>query len=91
MTSDAPSVTGATATFPLSYAPEIAYGPFPVTYKHQPDAGDYMTLKSYLKRRTAAITERSRPGQRRDPRIIPFSSVSDSVPAESEPRNRRVG
>ena len=27
--------------------------PFPVQYKHQPDGGDYMTLKSYFKRRAA--------------------------------------
>ena len=27
--------------------------PFPVRFKHQPDAGDYMTLSSFLKRRAA--------------------------------------
>ena len=30
--------------------------PFPVRFKHQPDAGDYMTLSSYFKRR-AALTK----------------------------------
>jgi hypothetical protein len=27
--------------------------PFPVRFKHQPDAGDYMTLGSYFRRRAA--------------------------------------
>lgn len=27
--------------------------PFPVRFKHQPDAGEYMTLSSYFKRRSA--------------------------------------
>jgi arylsulfatase A-like enzyme len=33
--------------------------PFPVRYKHQPDAGEYMTLSSYFKRRASLGLPRS--------------------------------
>jgi hypothetical protein len=46
--------------------------PFPVRYKHQPDAGDYMTLSSYFKRRKNLGLS------------VPFASRSVQPPATRE-------
>ena len=46
--------------------------PFPIRFKHQPDAGDYMTLKSYFKNR-----ERLARASSDLPITIPYPDVSD--------------
>ncbi len=49
--------------------------PFPVRFKHQPDAGEYMTLSSYFKRRTALGMARHGAGSR-EPAIIRYPKTA---------------
>lgn len=47
--------------------------PFPVRYKHQPDAGDYMTLSSYFKRRDASAKNGKAAGK---PEVIRYPAAA---------------
>lgn len=60
--------------------------PLPVRYKHQPDAGDYMTLSAHFKRRRVQGLPAFIP-QGGDATTIPFPVSADS----REVRQRRVG
>ena len=61
-------------------------GPFPVRYKHQPDAGDYMTLSSFFKRRAA----RGLLPRQRGKGVLPYRSAAASGPTLKEAASKRL-
>ncbi len=62
--------------------------PFPVRYKHQPDAGDYMSIGSFFRRR-AAMGRPINARWRQDPsQTIPYPKVLSSDPAPEDASRR---